>query len=69
MEIVLGHDAIFDTHGSDSTWCERDGEACKVLRHLTDKEADLFYVGMMYRVRFSDGVEVDAFEYELEPMD
>ena len=69
MEIKIGSNAIFDTHGSDSTWCERDSEVCKVLRPLTDEEADLFDVGMMYRVRFSDGVETDAFEDELESME
>ena len=69
MENNISNRAIFNTHGSDSTWCERDGEACKVLRPLTDEEADLFDVGMMYRVRFNDGVETDAFEDELELME
>lgn len=69
MEINVASRAIFNTHGSDSTWCERDGEVCEVLRPLTNDEADLFDVGMMYRVRFSDGVETDAFEDELESME
>jgi len=55
----------FNTHGADSTWTIRDGECCVVVRPLTKDEADLFDVGPMYRIRFSDGVETDAFEDEL----
>ena len=58
---------IFDTHGMDSVWKERDGEKCIVLRPLTYKEADLHETGPMYRVRFNDGTETDAFDDELTP--
>lgn len=57
--------AIFDTHGGDSTWNERSGEVVEILRELTEEEADIGDVGMMYRIRFSDGTETDAFEDEL----
>lgn len=55
----------FNTHGSDSEWMKRDGEKCVVIRPLTEDEADIFDVGSMYRIRFSDGIETDAFEDEL----
>lgn len=56
---------IFDTHGADSSLNARSGQKVEVLRPLTDKEADLFETGPMYRVRFPDGFESDAFEDEL----
>lgn len=56
---------IFDTHGSDSELNVRSGQTVEVLRPLTDKEADLLETGPMYRVRFPDGYERDAFEDEL----
>jgi len=45
---------------------ERSGEVVEVLWELhegVDEE-----VGTMFRVRFDDGVETDAFEDELEPL-
>lgn len=56
---------IFDTHGSDSELNVRSGQTVEVLRPLTYKEADLLETGPMYRVRFPDGYERDAFEDEL----
>lgn len=56
---------IFDTHGADSSLNERTGQKVEILRPLTEKEADLFETGPMYRVRFPDGFESDAFEDEL----
>ena len=55
----------FDTHGGDSGLNYRTGESCVIIRPVTQDEADIFDVGNMYRVRFSDGVERDAFEDEL----
>lgn len=55
----------FDTHGTDSDFKKYDGMECEVLRPLTAEEADIEEVGQMYRVRLSNGVEVDAFEDEL----
>ena len=56
---------IFNTHGTDSDLCVRDGQKCAILRRLTKKEADMFEVGPMYKIRFLDGFETDAFEDEL----
>lgn len=55
----------FDTHGGDSKLNERSGQLVEVVRPLTEEEADLFDVGPMYRIRFPDGFETDAFEDEL----
>lgn len=57
--------AVFNTHGGDSTWNARSGEVVEILRELTEAEADIEDVGMMYHIRFSDGTETDAFEDEL----
>ena len=56
--------AIFNSHG-DSDLFLRDGKVVEILRPLTKEEADIEDVGMMYKIRFSDGFEVDAFEDEL----
>ncbi len=61
----VGDVCVFNTHGGDSTWNERSGETCMVLRSLTPDEADMFDVGPMYRIVFSDGQLADAFEDEL----
>lgn len=56
---------IFDTHGADSELNERSGLEVEVIRELTDDECDKFEVGNMYRVKFDDGCEIDAFEDEI----
>jgi len=43
---------------------EYDGQRCVVLRELTDQERDP-EVGTMYRIRFNDGQEIDAWPEEL----
>lgn len=55
----------FDSRGTDSSLKVRDGESCIIIHVLTPAEADIVEVGNMYRVRFSDGFEADAFEDEL----
>ena len=55
----------FNTNGKDSEWSKYDGYYCEVIRPLTQDEADIEEVGPMYKVRFTDGVEIDAFEDEL----
>ena len=55
---------IFTT--TDSAYKSRNGSKVKVLRPLTRKEADIDDVGMMYKIEFSDGFVIDAFEDELE---
>lgn len=56
---------IFDTHGGDSELNCRSGQTVTVLRALTEDEADIADVGKMYRIRFEDGYETDAFADEL----
>lgn len=62
---MTGRTAIFDTHGGDSQLNERTGSKVLVIRPLTEAEADIADVGNMYRIRFDDGFETDAFEDEL----
>jgi len=50
---------------TQSSLIDRNGTTAKVIRRLTPKESDLFDVGPMYRVEFSDGFITDAFEDEL----
>ena len=57
--------AIFNTHGNDTKWNSRSGEMVTVLRPLTEDEADIEYLGPMYKIRFADGTMTDAFEDEL----
>lgn len=56
---------VFDTHGGDSKLNERSGQVVELVRPLTEKEADLAETGPMYRIRFPDGHETDAFDDEL----
>ena len=57
---------IFDTHGADSELNCRSGQIVEIIRPLTEKEADIAEVGMMYKIKFADGFQVDAFEDELK---
>ena len=54
---------IFRT--TDTELKRYNGSEVQVLRQLTDYEADE-EVGKMYKIRFADGYERDAFEDELE---
>lgn len=65
-EIEAGETYVFDTHGGDSTWNERSGQRCVAVRPLTRQECDIDDVGPMWRVRFEDGIETDAFQDELK---
>ena len=56
---------IFDTHGNDSELNCRSGQEVEVIRSLTETECDIAEVGNMYKIRFADGMETDAFEDEL----
>lgn len=56
---------IFDTHGGDSKLNDRSGQQVEVIRELTEEEADIFDVGKMFKIRFEDGFETDAFADEL----
>ena len=56
---------MFDSHGGDSKLNARTGQLAEVLRALTTQEADINDVGPMFRIRFEDGFETDAFADEL----
>lgn len=56
---------IFDTHGGDSKLNGRSGQEVEIIRELTADECDKAEVGNMFRIRFDDGYETDAFEDEL----
>lgn len=55
--------AIFNTKDSELT--QYNGSVVEIIRPLTSDECDIEDVGNMYKVRFSDGYERDAFEDEL----
>lgn len=61
----MGINAVFDTHGADSELDSYSEQVVSVIRPLTFEEADLDDVGPMYKIRFNDGKETDAFEDEL----
>ena len=64
-KIEIGNYYIFDTHGGCEELNDRSGSPALVLRALTEKEVDIPDVGPMYKIKFSDGYERDAFEDEL----
>ena len=57
--------SMFTTHGADSALNSRSGQQVEVIRPLTDEECDKLETGPMFRIRFDDGVEVDAFGDEV----
>lgn len=63
MKIESGKKYTFNT--TDTELIKYNGSKVEVIRPLTEKEADISDVGNMYKVRFKDGYESDAFEYEL----
>ena len=63
MSIENGKKYIFNT--TDTELMKYNGTEVEIIRPLTEDEADIFDVGNMYRVRFEDGYETDAFEDEL----
>jgi hypothetical protein len=44
---------------------DKSGQVVAVLRECTPQEADLDETGMMYKIKFADGTETDAFADEL----
>lgn len=54
---------IFNT--TDSELKKYNGTEVEVIRPLTEKECDIADVGNMYKVKFYDGYERDAFEDEI----
>ena len=63
MLIRTGNTYKFSTTQSDLL--QHNGKDVKVIRALTDQEADLSDVGPMYKVATSDGSMLDVFEDEL----
>lgn len=57
---------IFDTHGGDSTYNNRSGSKCKILKAIPLQKYDFFDVGFMYEIIFEDGEIIDAFSDELK---
>lgn len=62
-------DALFIRYAPDTDieheLLAHSGQRCVVMRPLTEEEADISDVGPMYRVRFEDGFEADAYDDEL----
>lgn len=54
---------IFNT--TDTELVKYNGTKVEIIRPLTYDECDIDDVGNMYKVRFYDGYERDAFEDEL----
>lgn len=50
---------------TDTELSKYNGTDVEVIRPLTETECDIEDVGNMYKVRFADGYERDAFEDEL----
>ena len=50
---------------TDTELSKYNGTDIEVIRPLTETECDIEDVGNMYKVRFADGYERDAFEDEL----
>lgn len=56
---------VYYFYTTDSSLKRYNGTKVSVLRQLTTDECDTSDVGNMYKVRFEDGCERDAFEDEL----
>ena len=61
--IKNGNKYTFNT--TDAELVKYNGTKVEVIRPLTNDECDIEDVGNMYKVRFYDGYERDAFEDEL----
>ncbi len=61
--VYVGKKYTFNTTDTDLE--KYNGTEVEVIRPLTEDEADISDVGNMYKVRFADGFETDAFEDEL----
>lgn len=63
MKTENGKTYIFNT--VDTELLKYNGQTANVIRPLTSDEADICETGNMYKIRFADGYETDAFEDEL----
>lgn len=57
------NNCVFNTTYSELK--KYNGTEVKIIRALTENEADIADVGNMYKVKFYDGFEGDVFEDEL----
>lgn len=60
--------SVFVSSG-DSKWDNRTGETAVILYQLGNDKADVADVGLMFHIRFNDGVETDAFIDELPDLE
>jgi hypothetical protein len=58
-------DTMMIFRSTDTSYRDRSGTPVAIVRPLNDEEHDRDEVGDMFRVRFSDGAEADAFVDEL----
>ena len=63
IEIKEGCEYTFET--TDSELERYNGTKVKVIRPLTEDEADIEDVGNMYKCEFNDGLDYEVFEDEL----
>lgn len=63
IEIKEGCEYTFET--TDSEMEHYNGTKVKVIRPLTEDEADIEDVGNMYKCEFNDGLDYEVFEDEL----
>ena len=69
ISILKTGKAIYDSHGGDTTMNHYTGQEVEIIRPLTNREADLWDIGMMYCCRFKDGCVKDVFEDELQEIE
>lgn len=50
---------------TDTSYRDKNGQEVTILRRLTETEADIEDVGVMYKAKLEDGTELDVFEDEL----
>lgn len=63
---MLKNNKKFMFNTTDTELLKYNGTEVKIIRPLTETECDIADVGNMYKVKFYDGKEYDAFEDELE---
>lgn len=63
---VVKERVVYNSHGADSELNTRSGDSVEVIGLLDPNMYDIEEVGIMYRVKFTDGFETDVFADELE---
>lgn len=57
---------VNDPETSEKELVKREGQTVTVFAPLNPETYDIEETGTMYRIKFEDGYETDAFEEELE---